>query len=288
MFKQQKEDSPTMYKYLKDSLLIMFLFLIPMDLFAQQDSFNEQDFFNRIKTSYYNLSDTGLQNFTALVTNEQMQVFASEAWDNSEIFPLQLIWFNPDKLYLSQHGTPKLEENKYLEYQEIVNGLKTQLRGILLDLQRFYLRGLYDSIGPDYVLQHNEEAVQINFINKDQSGETRIKYLFGYNGLNVLIQLEYPQQKKQIVIYPKFKTVKNKWLCTGWSVQTYLKDEIINGYNLTIQNKFVNDLWVPGEILIEVQKSEIKGQKYYDQIILRNYLFNQSIKLQKHPSPGTP
>lgn len=256
----------------------ILLFSLSSILFAQEKEFNEQDFFNRIKTSYYNLSDTGTKNFVALATSKKMELFAKEAWDNSEVFPLQLIWFNPDKLYLAQQGVPKIAQDKYQEYQEILDGLKMQLRGILPDLQRFYLGGFYDSINPDYTLQHNEEAVQITFTTNDPSGETKVKYLFGYNALNLLIQIDYPQQNKQIVIYPKFKTVKTKWLCTGWSVQTYVDSKIQNGFNLTLKNRLINEAWVPVDILIEVQKSESKDQTFYDEIRLRNFLFNQSIE----------
>lgn len=272
------------FSIVKSILISGFILLSPSsNLLAQEKEFNEQDFFNRIKTSYYNLSATGTQNFIALVTSKKMELFAQEEWNNSEIFPLQLIWFNPDKLYLAQQGVPQIAQDKYKEYQEILNGLKMQLRGILPDLQRFYMGGFYDSISPDYMLEHNEEAVQITFSTEDPSGSAKIKYLFGYNALNLLIQIEYPQQNKQIIIYPEFKTVKTKWLCTGWSVQTYIENTIQSGFNLTLQNRLVNEAWVPTDILIEVQKSDSLSQIFYDEIRLRNFLFNQSIEFTNQP-----
>ncbi len=264
-------------------VLVILVFSLNNFLFAQDRKFDEQEFFSRIKTSYYNLTDTGTKNFIALVTSKKMELFAKEAWNNSEIFPLQLIWFNPDKLYLSQQGVPQIAPDKYKEYQEILNGLKMQLRGILPDLQRFYIGGFFDSINPDYTLKHNEEAVQITFSTNEPRGKTKVKYLFGYNALNILIQIDYPEQNKQIVIYPKFKTVKTKWLCTGWSVQTYIDNIVQSGYNLTLKNRLINEAWVPVDILIEVQRAETKGQKYYDEILLRNFLFNQSIEFSNQP-----
>ena len=267
---------------IKQIKLILFVLLgLTFSLYGQKENFNEQDFFNRIKTSYYTLADTELENFVALVSSKKVEIFAQEMWQNPEIFPIQWIWFNPDKIYLSQQGVPKIEGDKYQEYQELVDGLKLQMRGILLDLQRFYLKGLYESINPDYNLQFNEEAVQINFDTRDERTLTKVKYLFGYNGLLILIQLHYPEEQKQIVIYPKFKIAKDKWLCTGWSVQTYVLNEITSGFNVTLKSNFINEVWVPGEILIEVQKSDNKGQQFYDEIRLRNYMFNQPIQIQK-------
>ncbi len=219
----------------------------------------------------------------ALVTSATTEQLAKEIWNNAEIFPLQLIWFNPDKLYLSQNGVPKIPENRTNEYEEALQGLKKQLRGILIDLQRFYLNGIYDSISPDYILQHNDEAVQLTFSTGRDSLLTRIKYLFGENGLLLMIQIDYPQTQKQIVIYPRFKTAKTKWLCTGWSVQNYVLDEIDNGFDITVTSRLEKGIWVPADLMIEVQRAETKGRKYYDEIKLKNFLFNQSIQFENQP-----
>ncbi len=281
---QQKQKDTIMYNFVTGKIFKGFLFSILLllgSVSAQKTmaDFNEQDFFNNLKTSYYHLSDTPIKNFVTLVTSMKMEMFASQEWKNAEIFPLQLIWFNPDKIYITQRGVPQIENNKYKEYQDLIDGLKLQIRGILADLSRFYLVGLYDSIHPDYVLKHNQEAVQINFSTREAGVVTKVKYLLGYNGLLILIQVDYPVQQKQIVIYPKFKTQKNKWLCTGWNVQSYVKGLVISGYDLKIKNNYINNVWVPGEIILAVQKADKKGQTFYDEIKFKNYLFNQPLQL---------
>lgn len=263
--------------------LLFLLLLLPEALFSQKPAFNERDFFNRIQTSYYNLSTTKAKNFIALVTSATTEQLAKELWNNPETFPLQLIWFNPNKLYLSQRGVPKIPEERKEEYEQALLGLKKQLRGILIDLQRFYLNGIYESIPPEYVLQHNEEAVQLTFNAGKDSLFTKIKYLFGENGLLILIQIDYPQTQKEIVIYPRFKTVKTKWLCTGWSVQNYMAGSIESGFDITITSRLEKGLWVPASLLIEVQKAETKERKYYEEIKFKNFLFNQSIEFEKQP-----
>ena len=278
MFYGNKKNTTRLYAL----FLIMFLLSVT-NLSAQNETFNEQDFFNQLNGSYYKLSDTKVKNFTASVTSMKMEMFAKEMWANAEVFPIQLIWLNPDRIFLSQLGVPKISEEKYKEYQEIVNGLKMQLTGILLDLQRFYLSGIFESIPADYTLQTNEEAVQVSFSSKDNVGVTKVKYLFGYNGKNLLLQIYYPSQQKQLNIYPEFKTVKNKWLCTGWSVQTYQNNEIVSGFNVALENRYINEAWVPGEITIKVQQSKKQGQTFYDAIILKNYMFDQSLEA----SPAT-
>ncbi len=251
---------------------------------AQKASFDEKEFFSHLRDSYYTLSASGSRNFVALVTSLKMETLADEMWKNKEVFPLQLIWFNPNKIYISQKGVPKIPQGKYKEYQEVVNGLKMQLKGILLDLQRFYLQGLYNSIAGDYILQHNKEAVQITQVQKSGDMEIKSKYLFGLNGLCLFNEIVYPKEQKVITIEPHFKTVKSKWLCTGWKVQTVVNGEINSGFNLVINNVFINNVWVPAKIDIEVQKADAKGKTFFDQIKLKNYLFNQSIQLMSQPN----
>ena len=164
------------------TIFLVSYFFSTISLSAQNEIFNEQDFFNSLNNSYYKLSDTGLKNLTASVTSMKMEMFSEKEWANTEIFPIQLIWLKPDRIFLSQQGVPEISGEKYKEYQEIVNGLKMQLTGILLDLQRFYLSGIYESIPPEYVLKTSEDAVQVSFSSKDNVGVTKVKYLFGYNG----------------------------------------------------------------------------------------------------------
>ncbi|HES60180.1 MAG TPA: hypothetical protein ENO18_07100, partial [Caldithrix sp.] len=96
---------------------VFFLYLILLKILTAQpdEVFNEKQFFQDLKQSYYNLNDTNLKNLTVFITNVQLENFAEEMWKNKEIFPLQLIWFKPDKLYLAQQGTPVITENKTKE-----------------------------------------------------------------------------------------------------------------------------------------------------------------------------
>ena len=266
-------------------IYLSVVFLISFSrLSAQQAAFDEKEFFSHLRDSYYTLSSTGTRNFMALVTSLKMETLAQELWKNKEIFPLQLIWFNPNKIYISQKGVPTIPKGKYKEYQEVLNGLKVQLKGVLLDLQRFYFEGLYNSIAGDYTLQHNEEAVQITQIHKTGGVEVKTKHLFGLNGLCLYNEIVYPKEQKVITIEPHFKTVKSKWLCTGWTVQTVINGEVNSGFNLLIDNVFVGNVWAPAQINIEVQKADAKGKTFYDVIKLKNYLFNQSIELMSRPN----
>lgn len=257
----------------------LFLILIGFTISFSQDSLDERSFFEKVKTSYYVLNQTSTKNFTALVTSLKMEKFAQETWQNQEVFPLQLIWFAPDRFYLSQQGSPTIPPDKYREYQSLVDGIKMQMKGILLDLNRFYVAGIFQRLSDDYKFRCSEEAIQITSKEGEPTNLTHVKYLLGLNGSCLLIEISYPTENKIIIIYPEFMTLKDKWLCKGWTVQTMIAGEVQSGFKLQIEYNVNNSIWVPVEIAITVQKAEEPGTTYYDQIKLKNYLFDQSIRL---------
>ncbi|MBN2425650.1 MAG: hypothetical protein JXR46_15440 [Calditrichaceae bacterium] len=266
---------------IKIYFFLLLFHLVVMPNVAQEANFNEQSFFQSLKDSYYTLKSTELKNFTVLVTNSKIEIFAEENWNNKEIFPLQVIWFNPDKIYISQLGVPALDSLKQAEFDELIEGLTKQVRGIMIDLQRFYFMGVYESIPEDYILKYDEEKVQIT--NNVGTGKdlTKVKQLLGHNGLLIQIEISYPAQNKRVYLFPVFKIVKTKWLCEGWKFQTYINNEVQNGFDLQIKNLFSQNVWVPVEISLQVQTAEEKGVTFYDIIKLKNYLFNQPIELLK-------
>jgi len=257
----------------------LFTFTVLNFLTAQTANFDEKQFFKSVKESYYTLADKDINNFTALITSLKMEKFAEDNWENTEIFPLQLIWFKPDRLYLSQQGVPTIKDNRYQEFQEIVDGLKQQMRGILVDLQRFYIIGLFESIPDSYKIQNDERFVWISYNAGTPEQEVPVLFTMGLNGLCLKIEIAYPEENKKIFIYPSFRTIKTKWLCEGWSVQTVVNDEVVSGFVLDFNHGEVANIWVPIQINIAVQRADDPGNTYYDVIKLRNYLYNQSIEL---------
>jgi len=247
--------------------------------FAQQEKFDEQDFFRKLHESYYTLGTSGYENMTAFVSSLKFEKFAKEVWQNAEVFPLQLMWFKPNKLYLSERGVPGFDKKWDKEYRELVDGIKQQLKGILIDLSRYYITGLYNSILDNYTLRHNEQAVQITYETGEGPDFTKTKHLFGYNGLLLETNIIYPAQNKIILIYPVFRLVKTKWLIDSWRVQTSVNGEIVNGFEIRLEHVLQNNVWVPANIVISVKKAEDPENTYFDMLKLRNILFNQSLEL---------
>lgn len=262
-------------------IAIIFILILMNLLLAQSTIFDEKQFFQDIKESYYNLNDTNLENFTALITSLKMEKFAKEIWNNEEIFPIQLIWFKPNRLYIAQQGTPTITDNRYKEYQDLVEEIKQQVKAILIDFERFYITGLYESIKSDYKLTTQNEFVWIEFNAGTMDQEVPIKYTMGKNGLCLKVEIYYPNENKKLVLNPKFKIIKTKWICIGWQVHTLINGEPVSGVMLEIRYDQYQSVWIPTQITITVQKANEPAITYNDVIKLKSYLFNQPLELQE-------
>ncbi|WP_456441197.1 hypothetical protein [Caldithrix abyssi] len=264
----------------KRLLMVFFALIFVGKSFAQL--FDEVSFLHNLKSSYYLLNNQSVKNFVVQITSAKMDAFTKANWDKTNVPVLQLIWQAPADVYLSEIKTPfNMNNEQKKEYRELLDGLKIQVRGIFLDLQRFYLTGLIsDALLSNYTLKHNDEAVQMTFRNVDQQG-TVVKYLLGLNALCILIDIEYPVQAKHMVIYPEFKLKDTKWLCQGWTVQTMINGQVRSGFKLTIDYERYNQIYLPVNFFLEVQKAEQKDKIYFDEIRFMNYQLNQNIEVSK-------
>ncbi len=258
---------------------VIFFLLLSLALLPAQE-FDEKSFFNALQKSYYSMSQSGINNFTALVTNSRFETFASEQWDNRETFPLQFIWLSNGRLFLTEQGTPALKDSADISrQQELISDMKSQITGLIWDLKRFYLDGVYNVIEDDYTIRPMEQIVEVRFTTTTEDDTSHYKYFFGLNGLLLKVETFQPAKNTIVETYPSFKVVKSKWLCEGWEVQMRVNGEIETGLIIKITNREINGVWVPDTFLITVQQSKTPGVTYFDAVKFRNYLFNRSLQL---------
>ena len=257
--------------------VIFFLFLLDSNVFCQTNIFDEQTFFENIQSSYYSLESTKTKNISVLLTNVTTETFAGKVWNNPEIFPLQLIWLSPDRLFISQQGVPSLSDSLKVVYSNLVNNLKSQITDILFDLKRFYFSDIYNSISENYLLNHKEDVVQIKFSSILQTDTTFYEYYFGLNGLCLKIISYTPSKNLKIETIPHFKISKTRWIISGWEVQMYTKDVIQTGYSIDINYKDKKNIWILSEIILSVQRKNTVGKTFNEVLKFRNFLFDQSL-----------
>ena len=269
----------------KQIIIFIFISQLIIDFVYSQENqyFDEQQFFKQMQTSYYALTETNINNFTVLLTNIRTEKFAQDKWNNNEIFPIQMIWLASDRIFLSEQGVPALDDSAKKIYSELVGDLKKQVSGVLFDLKRFYLNGVFKSISNDYQLRQINDLIEIKFTQMNQEDSTYFTYYFGLNGLCLKIVTETPSLNQKVETYPYFKIIKTKWILTGWEVQMSINNKIETGFVVTLKNRLHNELWIPLEMSITVQQSKTPGQTFNDSIKFRNFLYNQPLQYIEQP-----
>ncbi len=261
--------------------ILKFLLILILFTQAQKASFDEKNFFETIQTSYYNLKDTELKNYLVLVQNQTTRSMAQQYWKNPDIFPLQLIWINPNHVFLSEQGIPALPDSVARKYNAIVNDLKRQVSGLLFDLKRFYLTGIFETISNDYRIDVKDRFVRVSYNLISQTDTTRNVYYFGLNGLLLKTETLSPDGHRKVTTSPVFKIIKTKWICTGWKTQIWQDDTVESGFVITLDMREYQNIWIPYNIDIVVQQSRFKGATFTDRLLFRNYIYNQSLQMIK-------
>lgn len=257
----------------------LFLLVSGFSTTYSQDNFDEKRFFQNLKDSYYYLDSTNLKNFTVLMTNLFTEKFAEDHWKNREIFPLQLIWYSPNRIFISEQGVPSLKDSLKILYSEYVSDLKVQVKDILINLRQFYIAGIYNSIPKDYIIKKLHDVVKIESSEKSAKDTINTEYSFGANGLCVKILTYIASTKTTVETIPIFTIIKTKWLITGWKVQILKSGEIESGYTIELKNNLISETWVPSDIFIKLQDVNYEGKTFQDVIKLRSYLFDQPLQL---------
>ncbi len=264
--------------YLFRTQVFLLLTILSTGAYTQNNTFDEKIFFQKLEQSYYALGTTDIKNFTVLLTNLRTEDFAKENWNNSEIFPIQLIWLAEDRVFLAEQGVPSLNDSTRKIYTPMVSDLKKQVTGVLFDLQRFYFSGIDKTISQDYSLRKSGDMIEIKFFSEFKGDSTYYTYYFGQNGLCLKIVAETPSRQTKIETYPHYRIVKTKWLISGWELQMSRNNKIETGFIIDLKSKTYNKVWVPSELEIIVQQSSTPGTTYKDRVKFRNFLFNQPLQ----------
>lgn len=262
---------------MKYKIILLNIFIIFSTLFGQVKQIDEQAFFENLKSSYYSLKSTTNKNISVLLTNTGMETFALKEWNNNEIFPLQLIWIAPDRLFISQLGVPSLSDSSTITYTYLVNELKSQITDILFDLKRFYFSDIYSGIEENYKINNINDVVRVSFSSLIKTDTTFYEYYFGLNGLCLKVLSYTPAKNLKVETIPHFKISKTKWIIMGWEVHVYSEEEIQTGYFVEISYMEKKNIWIPKNIKLTVQRKTDLGKTFNEVLKFRNLLFNQSL-----------
>ena len=155
-------------------VIIILLILVNGTLPAQ---FNESEFIYRVKTMYHSLKLTGLDNFSSWVTSN-IFLEATKEISAEELYPLEIIWKNPDLIYYIRRPLPQSNDTlKQKEIQELQMDMIQELQGLLIDWQRFSAGNILDGLPETYLVTTKDDTVSIEFEKFESGKNVKVKML---------------------------------------------------------------------------------------------------------------
>ena len=243
--------------------------------------FNESEFLYRARTIYHSLRVTDLDNFSSWVTSNIFQE-ATKDISQEEIYPLEIIWKNPDRLYYIKRPLPSVgNAEKQIEIEQHQIDLIKELQGLMIDWQRFFAGNILDELPETYLIRVAEDTVIIDYELFEDGKNVKTKILYGKNGLCLKIITEYVHKNEKIYVYPGFDLVENKWLCNRWRVQIYVNNSVDSGFDIFFQSRKLDNYWVPQRLVLQLQKKGIDNTLFMRDYKFRNVVLNKDLQILK-------
>jgi len=265
---------------MKTSLAIL-IFLCTLYLNTLSAQFNEAEFIYRVKTSYHSLKISGLDNFSSWVTSNVFLEATKEISDE-EVYPLEIIWKNPDLLYYIKRPLPdagNAEKQKEIQQQQM--DMIQELQGLLVDWQRFFAGNILDELPETHLITTKEDTVFVEYELYEEGKNTKTKMFFGQNGRCLKINTHYIHKNEVISVFPAYTMADNKWICISWRVQIYRNGKVDSGFELNLKSRKIEDYWLPQRLFLQLQKSGIDNTLFVRDYKFRNVVLNKDLQILK-------
>jgi hypothetical protein len=239
------------------------------------------DFFQKVRTLYYTVESSGLQNFSMWITSDYYRS-NTDSTITAHGYPLEFIWMRPDRISFIKgalNSPPGADSGQVRQVEKLQLDLYHELKGLFYDWQRFYGRGILADLPAEYELTVQQDTILIKYETQEQGQTMQVGLYFGLNALCFKLHLTYPDSGQEIFIYPAFTYLGNKWLCSGWQVQIIEKAEVQSGFIVQIFSEKLNNYWLPKKITMQLQTKQSEAVLYTREYYIANIMLNRPIEM---------
>jgi hypothetical protein len=231
-------------------LLLLLCLLLSRPVPAQLDTVA---FFQKVNSLYYTVESSGLQNFSMWVTSDYFRENI-DSLHLLEDYPLEIIWIKPNRIsFIKRPLSITSDTSKSRLIGKWQMEMYQELKGLLIDWQRFYGGGILDDLPPHYTLAVRQDTVLIRYQATEQGKKMEVCHYFGKNGLSLKLRFIYVDSGDEIHIYPVFDYLGAKWLCIGWEVQLLKNNEVSSGFIVQVFSAKTDGYWLPKKIIMQLQ-----------------------------------
>jgi hypothetical protein len=261
----------------KKYILVALAIFMSSDGYSQ--SFNKDEFLYRVKTIYHSLRSQGIENYSSWVTSS-LFLERTQPIYKQEIYPLELIWSVPNLIYYIKRPVPVLEDTlQNKQTAEWQMDMLQALKGIMIDWQRFFAGNVLDEMPETYLVTTRDDSAYISYELNGAGRPVKVKMHFGLNGICLKMKLTYPDNGEEIFTYPVYRLEGDKWLCTGWTVQSLKRGKVESGFSVKLKYKKMEKCWALERIGLQLQALNKKDIIFTREYIFKNIVLNRDLKI---------
>jgi len=263
------------------TLTSIYFLLIFFSVGLSQQSWEQ--FRNEKKGYYSTLEGSSVENFSCLVSSSDYILFINDKADSAYYFPLKVIWLKDGRTYsILQPFPPAMTDSMQARLINKVEQLKKILKGTLSDWQQLSLFTPFYDIPKNATVAFGEDTVGVSYPFTEDNKAISLNKTFTRGGQ--LARVRWTTSNLEIVTYPYYRALENKWVCRGWESQFYHNGEITSGLAVELELKRVDDAWLPARFQIAAQSQNNPTQKSVMLLYLKDYILNQKIEIISEPS----
>lgn len=264
-------------------LIIAIQILILSSALPAQETLG--NFVSRAEGFYHYLATPSVQNFSCKLTSHFYINFMTQEGIEDHNYPLKFVWTNEGKRYYVLEPLPELSDSSRKEALQNAQIMKNLFESIILDLQKMIFRSPLVDIPLAASMTASTDSIGITYAFESSNSNTvTTREMYTPSGRFNKFVWQFGTQK--VINYPKFETVKGRWICNGWDSQVYNDaGEIISGiaarvmYNSEYEEK---GRYLPEKIEIIAQtKEDPTKDPVTNRVILfiKDFVFNEDIQV---------
>ena len=242
-----------------------------------------ESFKKRTENYYHYLTTADVNNFTCKISSGRFINFIKNKADSSFYYPLKFIWTRDGGSYYVLQPFPQLSDSLRREALTQAQLLKNLFGDLFFDLQKFYIKHPTAQIAVNATLTFSADTIFISATNEKQATLVETYTRGGQLG-----RAAWKFADQQVVSYPMFTELENKWICLGWQNQVYEGMNIVSGTAAQLEYAPAQGRLLPTRISLLLQQrknpdAKVAAGSYT--IYIKDFVFNENIT--ELPAPET-
>ncbi|MCK5077128.1 MAG: hypothetical protein KAR38_12165 [Calditrichia bacterium] len=253
-------------------LVVLFLFLISFyNIFAQDG----EKYINTHFKDYHSYGLYGMKTMEFKISSPEIIDYLKKNGINDKTYLLKALTGTSGEIYFRN----LLDSVNYsAEVEQTLNKhfvlIEKQFRGVFTEFNLFLINTPFWDIPQKPQFYHDEKYDIFKFKLLENKTEIEISKYFD-NRIGILKKQVYSTSQFEIMIFPYYEKVLNKWTCYGWDSQIFKEGKLSSGTGIRFDLvQGPRNIWLPSVIKMMTQTPEDPQNPIWTELYLHDFKIN--------------